>query len=173
MSIIFLEHWNIPVVRASVGPIFLLIPLSLLGTFASVVLFAGQPTERQCQARQVLFGLSFTQCVFCILVKSLKIVLALEFDPDIKLVLEKRYHPYVIIDVCVSLQVVICALWLALKPLQTKWEGLKNKQERLFFCDERLFKAFGAMLGYIGLLAHRRLCFRLQRKEPARQLQQI
>lgn len=62
MSIIFLEHWNTPVVWASVGPIFLLI-LSLLGTFASVVLFASQLTEWQCQARQVLFGLSFTQCL--------------------------------------------------------------------------------------------------------------
>ncbi|XP_071762199.2 G-protein coupled receptor family C group 6 member A-like [Centroberyx gerrardi] len=152
-GIIFIVYWNTPVVRASVGPISLLLLLSLLGTFVSVVFFGGRPTRWQCQARQILFGLSFTLCVSCILVKSCKIVFAFEFDPSVQRVLKKLYKPYIIIAVCISLQVVICGLWLALQSPRPKWELLKNKEERLFKCDERSFGAFGAMLSYIGLLA--------------------
>lgn len=50
-------------------------------------------------------------------------------------------------------QVLICALWLALKSPTAKWEPLKNKEERLLTCYETSFPAFGAMLSYIGVLA--------------------
>ncbi|XP_070781968.1 G-protein coupled receptor family C group 6 member A-like isoform X2 [Enoplosus armatus] len=157
VGIIFLARWNTPVVRASVGPICILLLLSLLGTFVSVILFGGKPKHWQCQARQVLFGLSFTLCVSCIMVKSFKIILAFEFDPSVRRVLKKLYQPYIIIAVCLSGQVLICALWLALKSPRPKWEKLKNREERLFHCNETSFPAFGAMLGYIGVLAL--ICF--------------
>ncbi|XP_044025395.1 G-protein coupled receptor family C group 6 member A-like isoform X2 [Siniperca chuatsi] len=157
VGIIFFARWNTPVVRSSVGPICVLLLFSLLSTFVSVVLFGGEPEQRQCQARQVLFGLSFTLCVSCIMVKSFKIILAFEFDPRIKSVLKKLYKPYIIIAVCLSGQVLICALWLALKSPKPKWEKLKNKEERLLICNEMSFPAFGAMLSYIGVLAL--ICF--------------
>eukprot|EP00064_Thunnus_orientalis_P010490 superscaffoldBa00001433_g10516 len=153
VGIIFLARWNTPVVRASVGPICILLLLSLLSTFVSVILFGGEPNRRQCQARQVLFGFSFTLCVSCIMVKSFKIILAFEFDPDTKRILKKLYQPYIIIAVCLSGQVIICAVWLALKPPTPKWKQTSNKKMRLHFCDETFFPAFGAMLGYIGVLA--------------------
>ncbi|KAI3364377.1 hypothetical protein L3Q82_011179, partial [Scortum barcoo] len=102
VRIIFLACWNTPVVRASVGPICILLLLSLLSTFVSVILFGGEPSNMQCKARQVLFGLTFTLCVSCILVKSFKIILAFEFDPSVSRVLKKLHHPYIIIAVCMS-----------------------------------------------------------------------
>ncbi|XP_039981929.1 G-protein coupled receptor family C group 6 member A-like [Xiphias gladius] len=157
VGIIFLARWNTPVVRASVGPICILLLASLLSTFVSVILFGGKPNPWQCQARQVLFGLSFTLCVSCIMVKSFKIILAFEFDPSIKSVLEKLYKPYIIITACMAGQVLICALWLSFKSPMPKWELLKNKEERLLFCNETSFTAFGAMLSYTGVLAL--ICF--------------
>ncbi|XP_040921121.1 G-protein coupled receptor family C group 6 member A-like [Toxotes jaculatrix] len=157
VGIIFLARWNTPVVRASVGPICILLLLSLLSTFVSVILFGGKPNSWQCQARQVLFGLSFTLCVSCIMVKSFKIILAFEFDPSVKRVLKKLYKPYIIIAACLAGQVLICALWLSFKSPKTEWESLKNKQERLLHCNEVSFPAFGAMLSYIGVLAF--ICF--------------
>ncbi|XP_076016360.1 G-protein coupled receptor family C group 6 member A-like [Genypterus blacodes] len=152
-GIVFIARWNTPVVRASVGPISLLLLLSLLGTFVSVIIFVGRPNPLQCKARQVLFGLSFTLCISCILVKSYKIILAFEFDPNLHRVLKKLYMPYIIIGMCVSLQVVICALWLILQPPKPKWNSLPEKQLRLLECDERSLPAFGAMLSYIAILA--------------------
>ncbi|XP_071335086.1 G-protein coupled receptor family C group 6 member A-like isoform X2 [Trachinotus anak] len=155
--IIFLACWKTPVVRASVGPICIILLFSLLSTFVSVILFGGEPNDMQCQARQVLFGLSFTLSVSCIMVKSFKIILAFEFDPTVKRILKRLYKPYIIIAVCMAGQVLICALWLSLWPPKRRWDKSKNNEERLLICDEVSFPAFGAMLAYIGVLAL--ICF--------------
>ncbi|XP_073348570.1 G-protein coupled receptor family C group 6 member A-like [Pagrus major] len=157
VGIIFLACWNTPVVRASVGPICIILLFALLSTFVSVILFGGKPLQWQCKTRQVLFGLSFTLCVSCILVKSIKIILAFEFDPNVQRVLKKLYQPYVIIAACMSGQVIICALWLALRSPTTELKDVEKKHERLLRCAEKSFPAFGAMLSYIGVLAI--ICF--------------
>ncbi|KAM8725858.1 G-protein coupled receptor family C group 6 member A-like [Acanthopagrus schlegelii] len=157
VGIIFLARWNTPVVRSSEGSISILLLFALLSTFVSVILFGGKPNKWQCKTRQVLFGLSFTLCVSCILVKSFKIILAFEFDPGIQRVLKKLYQPYVIIAACMAGQVLICTLWLVLKPPTTKWDDVQKPRERLLFCHEESFPAFGAMLSYIGVLAL--ICF--------------
>ncbi|XP_062293786.1 G-protein coupled receptor family C group 6 member A-like [Scomber scombrus] len=157
VGIIFLARWNTPVVRASVGPICIILLFSLLSTFVSVILFGGKPSDWQCQARQVMFGLSFTLCISCIMVKSFKIILAFEFDPSIQRVLKKLYQPFIIIALCMVGQVLICALWLALKPPKPKWDSMEML--RLRSCNEKSFLAFGAMLGYNGILAL--ICFGL------------
>ncbi|XP_026049557.1 G-protein coupled receptor family C group 6 member A-like [Astatotilapia calliptera] len=156
VGIIFLAHWNTPVVRSSVGPISIILLLSLMITFTSVILFGGPPNSYQCQARQVVFGLSFTLCVSCIMVKSFKIVLAFEFDPVIQSVLKKLYKPYLIIAVCMAGQVVIVTTWLIHSPPTADSEITQNNM-KLMFCNEKLIPAFGAMLVYIGLLAL--ICF--------------
>ncbi|RVE56036.1 hypothetical protein OJAV_G00232280 [Oryzias javanicus] len=157
VGIIFLAHWNTPMVRSSVGPISLLLLLSLFCTFGSIPFFGGNPSVWQCQARQVFFGLSFTLCVSCILVKSFKIIMAFEFDRATQHTLEKLYKPYLIIPICMLGQVVICTVWLTIKPPKDAWDSNIGDRERLKFCDESLFPAFGAMLAYIGVLAI--ICF--------------
>ncbi|XP_015245559.1 PREDICTED: G-protein coupled receptor family C group 6 member A-like [Cyprinodon variegatus] len=156
VGIIFLASWNTPVVRSSVGPIALLLLFSILLTFGSVVIFGGKPNDWQCKTRQVLFGLSFTLSVSCILVKSFKIILAFEFDPVIQDRLDKLYKPYLIIPFCMLGQVVICTVWLVyMPPIPMKAYNIPNTV--VLKCNERLFPAFGAMLAYIGLLAI--ICF--------------
>ncbi|XP_061563197.1 G-protein coupled receptor family C group 6 member A-like isoform X2 [Cololabis saira] len=155
VGIIYLACWNTPIVRSSVNHICILLLFSLLCTFVSVVLFGGKPKDQQCQARQVLFGLSFTLSVSCILVKSFKIILAFEFDPITQSVLKKLYKPYLIIPASMAGQVVICATWLAFEPPEPKWKTKDNY--RLMYCDEKLKPAFIAMLVYIGVLAL--ICF--------------
>uniref|UniRef100_A0A4W5QGT2 G-protein coupled receptor family C group 6 member A n=2 Tax=Salmoninae TaxID=504568 RepID=A0A4W5QGT2_9TELE len=110
-----LHHHQTPVVKAAGGPLSQIILLSLVGSFVSAVFFVGHPSSLQCKVRQVLFGLSFTLCVSCILVKSLKILLAFQLNPDLKDVLRRLYQPYAIICLCVALQVLTCTLWLVLQ----------------------------------------------------------
>ncbi|KAM4713017.1 G-protein coupled receptor family C group 6 member A-like isoform 2-T2 [Anableps anableps] len=157
VGIIFLAHWKTPVVRSSVGSISILLLLSLLSTFGSVVLFGGEPKNWQCQARQVVFGLSFTLSVSCILVKSFKIILAFEFNPVTQDILAKLYKPYLIIPLCMAGQVLICTVWLVYKPPNREEDYKSFVKVVLLKCDENLFPAFGAMLAYIGLLAL--ICF--------------
>ncbi|XP_072218690.1 G-protein coupled receptor family C group 6 member A [Leuresthes tenuis] len=152
VGIIFIACWKTPVVRSSVGPISILLLFSLLSTFGSIILFSGKPNDLKCKAQHVLFALSFTLSVSCILVKSFKIILAFEFDPVTKSVLEKLYKPYLIIPTCMAGQVLICALWLAIIPPGQEWNN-SGSTKRLHFCDTRSNHAFGVMLGYIGFLA--------------------
>lgn len=100
----------------------------------------------------MLFGLSFTLCVSCILVKSLKILLAFHFNPSLQEVLRRLYKPYAIVLACVGVQALLCVLWLVLRspfPLHRPFEPTSVLAE----CDEGSYVAFGIMLAYIGLLA--------------------
>ncbi|XP_041951743.1 G-protein coupled receptor family C group 6 member A-like [Alosa sapidissima] len=150
--VLFLAQWSTPVVRASVGPISLLLLISLLGTFVSAVLFVGRPNNPQCQARQVLFGLSFTLCVSCILVKSLNILLAFQIDLSKRFILDKLFQPYLIIAACVAIQVGICTAWLVTEAPCAEQKDL-GRNQIILQCNEGNMLFFGLMLGYIGLLS--------------------
>uniref|UniRef100_A0AAY4AJD0 G-protein coupled receptor family C group 6 member A n=1 Tax=Denticeps clupeoides TaxID=299321 RepID=A0AAY4AJD0_9TELE len=151
VSILFLCYRHTPVVKASGGPLCQVILFSLLGSFTSAICFVGRPGHMQCKMRQVLFGLSFTLCVSCILVKSLKILLAFHFNPEVKAMLRRLYKPHVIVCTSVGIQVLICVLWLVLKTPYC--EDKPESKIILVQCVEGSDVAFGVMLGYIGILA--------------------
>ncbi|XP_065155134.1 G-protein coupled receptor family C group 6 member A-like [Paramisgurnus dabryanus] len=151
ISAIFIYQRNSPVVKAAGGPLCHLILVSLLGSFVSVVFFVGEPCNMTCKVRQVVFGLSFTLCVSCILVKSLKILLAFQMNLELREHPTSLYKPYVIICVCTGVQVIICTVWLTLhSPYKDK---VPNPKVILIKCNEGSDVAFGVMLAYIILLA--------------------
>ncbi|XP_073667818.1 G-protein coupled receptor family C group 6 member A-like isoform X2 [Paramisgurnus dabryanus] len=151
ISALFIYQRNSPVVKAAGGPLCHLILVSLLGSFVSVVFFVGEPCNMTCKVRQVVFGLSFTLCVSCILVKSLKILLAFQMNLELKEHLTRLYKPYMIICICTGVQVIICTVWLILhSPYKDK---VPNPKVILIKCNEGSNVAFGVMLAYIILLA--------------------
>ncbi|KAJ0000574.1 hypothetical protein NQD34_012416 [Periophthalmus magnuspinnatus] len=155
ISALFYHQRHTPVVRASGGPLSQVILYSLIVSFVSAMLFVGQPNSAQCKARQVLYGISFTVCVSCVLVKTLQILLAFQFNPAQQDVLRKLFQPYVIVSVCSALQVVTCICWLVLK---SPFSYIINQNTTLLQdCHEGSYIAFGVMLGYIALLAF--ICF--------------
>ncbi|XP_067305706.1 G-protein coupled receptor family C group 6 member A [Pseudorasbora parva] len=155
MSALFFWQRHSPVVKAAGGPLCHLILFSLLSSFVSVIFFVGEPCNVTCQVRQVIFGLSFTLCVSCILVKSLKILLAFQMNLELKELLDRLYKPYVIICICTGLQIIICTVWLTLfRPFKGK---VVQPKVILLECNEGSSVMFGLMLGYIALLAL--ICF--------------
>lgn len=154
-SAVFLHKRDTPVVKASGGPLSQAILFSLVVSYVSAVLFVGEPSPLQCKARQVLFGISFTLCVSCILVKTLQILLAFQFNPGLQEVLRRIYRPYAIIMVCVALQTVTCICWLVLRSPYD--HIIQRPTTRLQHCHEGSYVAFGVMLGYIAVLAF--VCF--------------
>uniref|UniRef100_A0A673B609 G-protein coupled receptor family C group 6 member A n=1 Tax=Sphaeramia orbicularis TaxID=375764 RepID=A0A673B609_9TELE len=155
LSALFLYQRNTPVVKAAGGPLSQVILFSLAVSFVSTMLFVGRPNSLQCKCRQVLFGISFTLCVSCILVKTLQILLAFQFNPELQEALKKLYQPYAIIFVCVALQVTTCICWLVLKSPYNR--TISNPTTLLENCHEGSYLAFGVMLGYIAVLAF--VCF--------------
>ncbi|KAG1948049.1 G-protein coupled receptor family C group 6 member A [Pimephales promelas] len=155
MSALFFWQRHSPVVKAAGGPLCQLILFSLLGSFVSVIFFVGEPRDETCRVRQVIFGLSFTLCVSCILVKSLKILLAFQMNLEVKELLDRLYKPYVIICICTGLQIIICAVWLT---LYTPFKHIAVQPKVILVeCQEGSNLMFGLMLGYIALLAL--ICF--------------
>uniref|UniRef100_UPI00398F2676 G-protein coupled receptor family C group 6 member A-like n=1 Tax=Pristiophorus japonicus TaxID=55135 RepID=UPI00398F2676 len=164
--ILFTKHLSTPAVKAAGGWMCYIMLFSLLLGFVSVVLFIGEPSDCICKIRQPLFGISFTLCVSCILVKSFRIILAFSFNPIIHKKLKLVYKPVPIIIVITGIQVIICSTWLSLntpKPVKSR----NIPQIILLLCDEGSHVAFSVMLGYIALLAC--VCFVLAfkgRKAP-------
>ncbi|XP_070768754.1 G-protein coupled receptor family C group 6 member A [Enoplosus armatus] len=155
VSALFLHQRDTPVVKAAGGPLSQAILFSLVISYISAMLFVGRPNSFQCKARQVLYGISFTLCVSCILVKTLQILLAFQFNPELQEVLQRLYQPYIIISICVALQAATCICWLVLKsPFNYT---LRYSTSLLEYCHEGSYLAFGVMLGYIAVLAF--VCF--------------
>ncbi|KAG7463349.1 G-protein coupled receptor family C group 6 member A [Solea senegalensis] len=155
VSALFLHQRDTPVVKAAGGPLSQVILFSLVASYVSAILFVGKPNKLQCKARQVVFGISFTLCVSCILVKTLQILLAFQFNPAVQQALRKVFQPYVIVSLCVSMQICLCISWLVLRSPYAHF--IMNPTTLLEECHEGSYLAFGVMLGYIALLAF--VCF--------------
>ncbi|XP_041510955.1 G-protein coupled receptor family C group 6 member A isoform X3 [Microtus oregoni] len=157
IGIIFTRHLNTPVVKSSGGLAVCYVMLTCHTlNFASTGFFIGEPQDFACKTRQTLFGVSFTLCVSCILMKSLKILLAFSFDPKLKTFLKCLYRPVPIVLTCTGIQVVICTLWLVLAAPVVE-ENISLPRVIILECEEGSVLAFGTMLGYIAVLAF--LCF--------------
>ncbi|XP_028628450.1 G-protein coupled receptor family C group 6 member A [Grammomys surdaster] len=157
IGIIFTRNVKTPVVKSSGGLVVCYVMLICHAlNFASTGFFIGEPQDFACKTRQTLFGVSFTLCVSCILTKSLKILLAFSFDPNLKTLLKCFYRPVPIVLTCTGIQVVICTLWLVLAA-PTVEENISLPRVIILECEEGSALAFGTMLGYISVLAF--VCF--------------
>lgn len=157
--IIFSVHRNTTVIRKADNTMSCFMFLGLTVSFASVIMFIGRPNEHQCRAQQVLYGLGFSLCVSCILVKAYRTFLAfLAFDPDKQHQLRKLYKPVINLVLLTGAQGIILLFWMTLgkspRP-DIKWPetGLK----KYVVCDEGSIIGFVVMHGYIALLAF--ICF--------------
>ncbi|XP_075410076.1 G-protein coupled receptor family C group 6 member A isoform X1 [Tenrec ecaudatus] len=157
IGIIFTRNLNTPVVKSSGGlTVCYVILLCHFLNFVSTGFFVGEPQSFTCKTRQTLFGVSLTLCISCILMKSLKILLAFSFDPKLQLFLKCLYKPIPIILTCTGIQVVICTLWLTLAAPVVE-ENVSLPRVIILECEEGSIVAFGTMLGYISFLAL--ICF--------------
>ncbi|XP_007521091.1 G-protein coupled receptor family C group 6 member A isoform X1 [Erinaceus europaeus] len=157
IGILFTKNLNTPVVKSSGGlAICYVILLCHFLNFASASFFIGEPQDFTCKTRQTLFGVSFTLCVSCILMKSLKILLAFSFDPKLQNLLKCLYKPIPVISTCTGIQVVICTLWLVFAAPAVE-ENISLPRVIILQCEEGSILAFAAMLGYIAILAF--ICF--------------
>ncbi|XP_078504613.1 G-protein coupled receptor family C group 6 member A-like [Lissotriton helveticus] len=153
---LFLIHLNTPAVKAAGGVYSYILTGSLLSSFVSTVFFMGEPNDHFCQIGQTLYGISFTLCVSCVLLKSIRILLAFELVDRLQANLKVTYQPAIVIFFVTSLQILICSVWLLYSPPLLK-KIYAFPKVILLQCTEGSPVAFAVMLGYIGVLAL--LCF--------------
>ncbi|KAG8582536.1 hypothetical protein GDO81_008097 [Engystomops pustulosus] len=161
IGFLFLKYIDTPAVKAAGSNYTHILNIALLVNLADTALFIGEPIDIICQIRQPLYGISFTVIVSCILIKSLRIILAFESGRRHEKVMAYAFKPLVIILFLTCIQLAICLLWLLLKsPFASSIDTIP--QLLIQQCDEGSNLVFGIMLGYIGLLAF--ICFLLAYK---------
>ncbi|KAK9956053.1 hypothetical protein ABG768_013809 [Culter alburnus] len=157
--IIFSVHRYTTVIKKADNTMSCFMLLGLTVSFVSVIMFIGRPTVHHCRAQQALYGLGFTLCVSCILVKAYRTFLAfMAFDPDKQHQLKKLYKPVINLVLLTGAQGLILLLWMTLgkSPVpDIKWPG--SGLDKYVVCDEGSIIGFGVMHGYIALLAF--ICF--------------
>ncbi|XP_038252102.1 G-protein coupled receptor family C group 6 member A isoform X2 [Dermochelys coriacea] len=157
ISTIFTRNLDTPVVKASGGlTVCYVILLCHFFIFASTSFFIGEPREFKCKSRQAFFGISFALCISCILMKSLKILLAFSFDPKLQNFLKCLYKPIPIVVTCTGIQVVICTFWVIFRSPFVE-QNFFIRRVIILECNEGSIVAFGVILGYIAALAF--ICF--------------
>ncbi|KAM7367510.1 hypothetical protein PAMP_013802 [Pampus punctatissimus] len=154
--IIFLVYRDSPPMKRAEVRLSCVMMSGLAVSFTSVICFMGKPSIYQCQAGQVMYGMGFTLCVSCILVKAFRTFLAfLPFGQMTHRRLHKLYKPPVIIIVITTLQGIICLLWLVFdSPDIDSTPPSPQSMKKVIQCSEGTTHiGFGIMLSYIGLLA--------------------
>ncbi|XP_029114409.1 G-protein coupled receptor family C group 6 member A-like [Scleropages formosus] len=167
--VVFMASRHSPVVNVAGGKLCYIMMAALVVSFGSVVLFMGKPSVHICRARQTMYGLGFTLCVSCILVKAFRTFLAFLFNFNRQYKLKKLYKPFSIIVLFTTVQVLICTFWLVFDSPRVETITSNQSMSIFFQCNEGSGVGFGIMLSYIGLLAF--VCFLLAfngRKVPHR-----
>ncbi|KAI4888696.1 hypothetical protein NFI96_003872 [Prochilodus magdalenae] len=158
---VYILHRENPIIKDTLV-ISCLMKFGLMVSFGGVILFLGDPNDPICRAQQTMYGLGFTLCVSCILVKAVHTFIAyMSFNPDRKRRLSKFDQPFVIIGLLTVIQALICIFWMVsdcvkveVTPSQTQPLTLNR------LCTQgSTYYGFGAMHVYIALLAV--LCFLL------------
>ncbi|XP_072546570.1 G-protein coupled receptor family C group 6 member A-like [Salminus brasiliensis] len=148
VTVLFSLNIHTPIVRAAGGYMCFPALLSLMGCFSSVFLFLGEPTEANCRAGLPFFSLSFTVCVSCVLANLLQIFVGFAFTLKLGYWLKRVNKPVVVVMVCASVQVFLCALWLVLGPPSQKM----FEDGYILECDEGSVVFFVLSQVYIALL---------------------
>ncbi|XP_036418152.1 G-protein coupled receptor family C group 6 member A-like [Colossoma macropomum] len=165
--ILYVWHKRTPVIKKSGFEMSCLMKLGLLISFGSIIAFIGRPNIHLCRAQQIMYGLGFTLCVCCILIKSFCTFLAfLAFDIDKQHKLRKLYKPTLIIILVNAGQGLICAFWLIFASPDIDLPSTQSMFINLM-CAEGSIIGFAVMHAYIAVLAF--VCFLLafkSRKVP-------
>uniref|UniRef100_A0A8C4WWC8 G-protein coupled receptors family 3 profile domain-containing protein n=1 Tax=Eptatretus burgeri TaxID=7764 RepID=A0A8C4WWC8_EPTBU len=152
-AIIFIQHHDTPVVKASNFHICMLLLFALACCFLSVYTFLGKPNEWTCIARQPFFGISFSLALSCVLVKTLQVIVAFQYNNLLSDTLKQlKQLKLFIIVLLTSIEVVLSVTWYFLvspHPLKNSqiYPGIIYLQ-----CFDDPMYYFSTIIAYIYLL---------------------
>ncbi|XP_043932166.1 uncharacterized protein LOC122805990 [Protopterus annectens] len=152
---IFIKFKDTPIVKANNRELSYLLLLALMFCFLCSLLFIGRPMKLNCMFRQMVFGLTFSLCVSCILAKTVTVVIAFSATkPGSRLRNWVGSRVSTLIVIVGSLvQVIICFVWLSLSAPFPEFKKTSEDGKIIIECNEVSAVAFWSMLGYLGLLA--------------------
>ncbi|XP_069506282.1 vomeronasal type-2 receptor 26-like [Ambystoma mexicanum] len=152
---VFLWYRDTPVVRANNRAISYLLLVSLTLCFLCAIIFIGRPLKVTCMLRQIIFGVIFSLCVSCVLVKTITVVIAFSAtkpDSNLKRFLGPKIA-YTVVLACTLIQVLIGVIWVSTTPPFPEHITSSAMREIIVECNEGSIVWFYSMLAFMGFLA--------------------
>ncbi|XP_013921681.1 PREDICTED: vomeronasal type-2 receptor 26-like [Thamnophis sirtalis] len=152
---IFLKHHNTPIVKANNRNLTYILLVSLLLCFLCALLFIGKPTQVTCHLRQIIFAITFSVAVSCLLAKTMTVVLAfMATNPasKIKKWVGRKLATSTVLC-CSLIQASICAMWVTTSPPFPSADTHSAPNEIVLQCSEGSDGMFYYVFGYLGFLA--------------------
>ncbi|NWT88765.1 TS1R3 protein, partial [Lanius ludovicianus] len=154
-ALLFLKHWQTPLVQVSGGGRSLLALLSLVLLSLSCCLHVGKPSDGLCTVQQLSYALCLNGCFSTFVPKALEITLVTEFPRCAPRLLRWVTHSRAWLLVAASLltEGLLCLCHLQLGPdfLVADYQSLPS--EVLLVCGTKSWAAFALLHGYNSCLA--------------------
>ncbi|XP_069832172.1 vomeronasal type-2 receptor 26-like [Dendropsophus ebraccatus] len=152
---LFIYHWDTPIVKANNRTVSVILLVSILLGFLSVVFFLGRPVDITCLLRQISFGIFFSIGVSSVLAKTITVCIAFKASKPGSIWRKwiSVNVSYYVVFICSSVQVLICIIWLLVSPPYVDFDHHSYPGKILIQCNEGSDIWFYSMLGYMGFLA--------------------
>ncbi|XP_078518770.1 extracellular calcium-sensing receptor-like [Lissotriton helveticus] len=152
---IFIRYRHTPVVRANNRQLSYILLVALMLCFLSSIIFIGRPARLTCMLRQVIFGISFSLSVSCVMAKTIMVVIAFRATkPGSKL---RRWigsrTSYSIVLICIFIELVLGFIWIGMSPSFPDLNNSATSTKITAECNEGSILMFYSMLGFLGILA--------------------
>ncbi|XP_078518768.1 extracellular calcium-sensing receptor-like [Lissotriton helveticus] len=152
---IFIMYRNTPVVRANNVCLSYFLLVALMLCFLCSLVFIGMPGRVTCMLRQVIFSVTFSLAISCVMAKTLTVVIAFRATkPNSKLRLWVGSRTsYIIMLVCSVIEFSIGITWLGTSPPFPELNNRADSWKIIAECNEGSIQMFYSTLTFLGLLA--------------------
>ncbi|XP_069068355.1 extracellular calcium-sensing receptor-like [Pleurodeles waltl] len=152
---IFIRYRHTPVVRANNLQLSYILLVALMLCFLCSLVFIGQPRKVTCMFRQVIFGISFSLAISCVLAKTITVVIAFRAtqpNSNLRRWIGSRTSSSIVL-LCSFIEIAIGVIWLLTSPPFPELNNNATYWKIGAECNEGSISMFYCMLAYLGLLA--------------------
>ncbi|XP_078518766.1 extracellular calcium-sensing receptor-like [Lissotriton helveticus] len=152
---IFIRYQHTPVVRANNLHLSYILLVSLMLCFLCSLVFIGMPSRVTCMVRQVIFGISFSTAVSCVMAKTITVVIAFRAtkpNSTLRRWIGNKTSFYIVLAATfieLTLGVIWQWTWPSFPELNNSVDTWKIEAE----CNEGSIQMFYCMLAFMGFLA--------------------